>query len=427
MGHTMNQTRTLVLFTTNYPHTGGEQFINSEIDTLCKAYAHVVIVPVSSRASDSLKYGLPGNAMVLPPPGNPWTIIGQYILAIPRTVIVSVREKRGLRGTLEEARFSLSVGGRARHVTKQLSKTLGADTAAVFYSYWLHRPAAVAVEVRRLLRWGKTPVVSRAHGYDLYDQRATSGRLPQRLNLLRALAKVYAVSDQGASYLRAAWPEFASKIDSSPLGVTPANNPGNATLEARRVISCSYIVPLKRIPLLIDALAIVHERGFHLRWSHIGPVDTPYGDAVRAYALEKLGMDVVDFVGELSPHRVREWLDAHPGTLFINVSEYEGVPVTLQEALAQGLPVIATDVGGTSSTIRTAGGVFAGLLDSHPTPADVADRIIDLISANPHEYRGYVTSAIKQWSLSWDADSNYSSFTRELERVITSGDIDDAR
>ncbi|NCO54621.1 MAG: glycosyltransferase, partial [Bacteroidetes bacterium] len=38
--------------------------------------------------------------------------------------------------------------------------------------------------------------------------------------------------------------------------------------------------------------------------------------------------------------------------LFINVSESEGIPVSIMEALSAGIPVIATNVGGTNEIVN---------------------------------------------------------------------------
>ena len=39
--------------------------------------------------------------------------------------------------------------------------------------------------------------------------------------------------------------------------------------------------------------------------------------------------------------------------LHINLSEYEGIPVTIMESMSLGIPVIATDVGGVSGLLQT--------------------------------------------------------------------------
>lgn len=76
--------------------------------------------------------------------------------------------------------------------------------------------------------------------------------------------------------------------------------------------------------------------------------DGPMGEQIRSLATE-LGLDgVVRFHGMQDD--VRPWLaDAD---LFVLSSLSEGISITLLEAMAVGLPVVATDVGGNREVVR---------------------------------------------------------------------------
>ncbi|HLC32915.1 MAG TPA: glycosyltransferase family 4 protein [Candidatus Nanoarchaeia archaeon] len=65
--------------------------------------------------------------------------------------------------------------------------------------------------------------------------------------------------------------------------------------------------------------------------------------------LRKLAGKNVKFLGEKTPAQVRELLAQ--STLFVNPSYNEGLPTSVLEAGSLGLPVIATDVGGTCEII----------------------------------------------------------------------------
>jgi glycosyltransferase involved in cell wall biosynthesis len=47
-----------------------------------------------------------------------------------------------------------------------------------------------------------------------------------------------------------------------------------------------------------------------------------------------------------------KFYQSQPVDLFLNVSASEGLPVSIMEALSFGIPVIATDVGGTSELVN---------------------------------------------------------------------------
>ena len=73
----------------------------------------------------------------------------------------------------------------------------------------------------------------------------------------------------------------------------------------------------------------------------------PYKEKLEAYAKEE-GVNAI-FTGSLSQKEVIEYLSI--ADIFINPSYSEGLPTCVLEAGAMGLPVIATDVGGTREII----------------------------------------------------------------------------
>ena len=108
--------------------------------------------------------------------------------------------------------------------------------------------------------------------------------------------------------------------------------------------------------LLVDAIAALERRrpgAFRLRWAGLGPLS----DGVRARAAELGVADRIELLGYLPfPELLPHYRSAHA---FVHVSFTEGVPQVLNEALACGLPVVATDVGGVSEALD---GGKAGLL-----------------------------------------------------------------
>ena len=83
---------------------------------------------------------------------------------------------------------------------------------------------------------------------------------------------------------------------------------------------------------------------------------------------------IVRFLGRLTNQEVLHYYGTHPIDIFINLSESEGVPVSIMEALAHGIPCVATDVGGTAEVVNEAeaDGV---LLDVDATIAQIVSSI----------------------------------------------------
>jgi glycosyltransferase involved in cell wall biosynthesis len=100
------------------------------------------------------------------------------------------------------------------------------------------------------------------------------------------------------------------------------------------------IVPVKNLPCLLESIALAKDRVENLVLNIIG--DGPERETLKKEA-KTLGIErQVRFVGYSSD--VRRWLSL--SDVFVLPSHYEGFSVALLEAMAAGLPVIATSVGG---------------------------------------------------------------------------------
>lgn len=106
---------------------------------------------------------------------------------------------------------------------------------------------------------------------------------------------------------------------------------------------------LKGHDTMIEAIAILAGRGKRVTASFIG-----FGENLetfRALARDKGVVDRIEFTGKLQNGApVRDVLDR--GDLFVLPSRQEGLPRAMLEAMARGLPAIATRVGGTPELIE---------------------------------------------------------------------------
>lgn len=95
---------------------------------------------------------------------------------------------------------------------------------------------------------------------------------------------------------------------------------------------------LKRVDVILRALAKLPE----VRLALVG--GGPEADALASLARELNLVQRVRFVGPQPHERVPDWMAAADAVVL--VSEHEGTPNVLIEALALGVPVVATPVGG---------------------------------------------------------------------------------
>jgi len=116
-------------------------------------------------------------------------------------------------------------------------------------------------------------------------------------------------------------------------------------------ISLGRLEPRKGFDDLIDAAARI-EGAFELRIGGKGPLEATLRDRVREL---RLG-DRVSFLGELSRNGVLANLRA--ADCFVLASRHESFGVVLAEALACGLPLIATRCGGPSEIVTPETGIL---------------------------------------------------------------------
>jgi glycosyltransferase involved in cell wall biosynthesis len=70
----------------------------------------------------------------------------------------------------------------------------------------------------------------------------------------------------------------------------------------------------------------------------------------RQHAAETRTLEQIEFVGSLDKSAVPQWLSQHD--VFINTTRVDNTPVSLLEAMACGLPVVTTNVGGLPYLLR---------------------------------------------------------------------------
>jgi glycosyltransferase involved in cell wall biosynthesis len=128
-----------------------------------------------------------------------------------------------------------------------------------------------------------------------------------------------------------------------------ARGPRTPVPEATRlVVAASLARPYKGIDVLIDALGLLQAEGLDAEL-------TVVGDGALRPTLERRAEQVtrsgsVSFVGRApGPRAVREHLDR--ATVYVQPSLSEGLPRSVIEAMARGLPCVATHVGGMSELL----------------------------------------------------------------------------
>jgi glycosyltransferase involved in cell wall biosynthesis len=297
-------------------------------------------------------------------------------------------------------------------VAAEIDKKYPQNAFSIAYSYWLSQGALAAILLKQ---YGLAPVaISRAHGGDVYPERSQTGYLPLQGQMIAGLDEVVCISEHGAGYLRKTFPENASKITLSRLGVLPAPVKNRPSQDDRlHLVSCAYLSPVKRIDLLVEALAICD---LPVTWTHLG--GGPLEDSLRKEAAALPDNIQWEITGTLNHQDLLRFYEENPVDLFINVSVSEGLPVSIMEAMSYGIPVAATDVGGTSELVHDDQNGM--LLPKDVTAQQISETLrafYDLPEARKSRLR---ENAWQTWKTMVNAEIQFSTFTKHLLELIQS-------
>jgi glycosyltransferase involved in cell wall biosynthesis len=116
-----------------------------------------------------------------------------------------------------------------------------------------------------------------------------------------------------------------------------------------RLLNIGRMARAKNQKLLLQAAAKI-QRNFKLAIVGVGHFKTDLENMVRDLDL----VDKVEFVGN-APEITTYFQASH---IFVLSSDYEGLPLSILEAMSAGLPVVATDVGGVNEAVVDGGTGF---------------------------------------------------------------------
>ncbi|MBQ9844970.1 MAG: glycosyltransferase [Oscillospiraceae bacterium] len=298
--------------------------------------------------------------------------------------------------------FNLFVMWRAQTYAAYLKKNVFTAEDAVVYTYWYNELALGALLLKK--KYPRYSFITRCHGYDLYDFRLPSDFHPYKNYMDSLLDKVFFISHQGKQYyLDRYGKQDNSKYNVSYLGVSRKSQKQIVPDNTLHIVSCSNVIPLKRVSLICDALSLITD--FPVVWHHFG--DGSDTDNVRRHAAILPSNIEFNMMGRVPNTEYMNWLENNPVDLFINVSTSEGLPVSLMEAASFGIPCIATDVGGSHEIVSDANGI---LLCSNPTAEELARAIknFHLLPASEKQLLGQ--NAYKVWQNNFDCDINSQKF-----------------
>ena len=288
-------------------------------------------------------------------------------------------------------------------------KELSSDSI-IFYSYRFDYQPYLSLLLQNKIGKEKSIVVSRAHGYDLYEERRNHNYLPMRDIILKQIDEVYPCSLAGQEYLTKKYPKYTDKIKCKYLGTIDYGlNGSERDNNYFIIVSCSDMVKVKRLDKIVSSLTKIN--GINIKWIHFG--SGPLEDEIMQLANQKLfGRVEYTFMGRKHNKDIMQFYRKNRVDLFINLSDSEGLPVSIMEAMSFGIPCLATDVGGTREIVEN--GINGFLVEYDLVDLEIARIIESFFSYEDRIIDMFRTSARKTWELKFDAKLNYERFVDDL-------------
>jgi sugar transferase (PEP-CTERM/EpsH1 system associated) len=289
----------------------------------------------------------------------------------------------------------------------------------------VHSRNWATIEAIPAARWARIPrVIHGEHGRNLDDL----GGEPLRRRIARRL--FYEMADQVVTVSEELKAHYAATthfrrdrisvigdgVDTARFAPSPQSRAAIRTplgLAADRLVvgSVGRLDPVKNYGCLLDAAGIAIRGGLELSVVLVG--DGPERDALQARiaaAPELAGR--VHFAGDV--RNAAEWLNSFD--VFVLPSAFEGISVALLEAMAVGLPCLASDVGGNGEVVVQG---ETGVL----FPADDAGALARLLldaASDPMRYRTMGQEGRKRVEAKFSFDITLARYAGLYRRVALS-------
>lgn len=410
--------RLIILFD-EYPFEPGEySFVRTELKRLVERF-EVHIVSVSSSAEQKMrlderitlhhcmrKFGVKEKMKALIR-----FLFSSYGIG---ECIRILKSGQDMAGRFYDAVVYYALAGQMRSYVKR-NRIIAGDE--LIYSYWFNASCLAFLMEKK--HHPDLRVISRIHGYDLYNERNPHNRQPFREYMDGAVDRLFFVADAGREYYLARWgkkEEAGKKYIVAPIGTADSGYAGRESFDVRgrafHIVSCSHVIPLKRVGLIIEALSRITD--IEIRWTHFG-TGSHYEETVR-YAKELLDDKKnisYEMTGFVPVEEIMRFYASNHVDCFLTTSSTEGSPVSVQEAMSFGIPVIATAVGEIPRMIDGNG----ILLPENPQPEEVSSAVIRLCQMPEEEMAKMHGRSRALWEEKYSAEENAEKFVEMLGEI----------
>lgn len=397
---------TLILITAMFPFGSGETFLESEVEISQHHFKKIIILAKNVKNDDCRAVPPNCEVHILCKPKLKLLDKASCVLSFSKEIFKQLFQDDGIKRA--KVLIHQTILGRA--YAEQVGSFIEDNSSTVLYSYWLDETAIALAMLKE--KDGQLKVVSRAHAWDVYFERHQPMYLPLRPYLSMKLDEIHFVSKNGLECFKKLKGVEGSGLVLSRLGTIQEKTVDFELQDddCLKIVSCSSIIALKRVNLMIDTFSLLKTP---FVWYHIG--DGNLREEMEKYAEKKLNLGTYHFIGQLENQKVLEFYLGEKPDFLINLSETEGLPVSMMEAMSCGVPCIGTNVGGVSEIIENKENGY--LLEPNPRANNVAGIIENYEKLSLNEKRLMRKKAFKTWASKFNALDNYGQFAEMLNSV----------
>jgi len=215
----------------------------------------------------------------------------------------------------------------------------------------------------RLARYLKIPTACLSIGVDVNITAHSSGNIYKHfVRTAKALDGTLACGQSVADRIKAVTGEnplcVYGVLDLDEFSPAPDKIPARKELDLPPdktiALYAGYLTRRKGVYELLETINRVRKTcpDILLVMCGAGPEEKGLRTAIREMSLD----NIVRMTGDIEPERMNKWMQA--SDLFVLASHTEGMPNVVTEAMACGLPVVATAVGGLPAAVGDCGGAI---------------------------------------------------------------------
>tara|TARA_Y100000766_G_C18910856_1_gene608282 strand:+ start:2380 stop:3600 length:1221 start_codon:yes stop_codon:yes gene_type:complete len=402
----------LILFTSSYPYGGSEQFLEIELPLLSENFKEIIIYPFYYNNKITYARSIPENVQ-LNKPLIPINVFGRvklflcslFFFNIEKSLIIDFFRNKIFLSKKKLYKWILILIDSAIIKNSKEIKEINKIKNSVFYFYW---GSGYAYSLINIKKRDTNLYFLRLHGGEVYLER-NNFYTPLLKKIIDRSNYILAISSQLKKYINDHYEVNSKKIFVSRLGTRYLSKNPFIKSNVYRLVSVSNLIPLKRVNLIIEVLSLITT--INIEWFH-------FGDGVEKHKLIKKAKSSLcdnitfNFMGNVKNVDLLNFYANNMVDVFISVSKFEGIPVSIMEAMSFGIPCIATNAGATSEIVNNNVGE---LISIDFNKRKLRDTLLSLKSSNWIMKRNV---AFQNWNENYNIKTNGKRLIKILKNEI---------